>query len=155
SFSVKSCFILTLSGLFKQILSCQVTRQNSSLSYFKDVDFRNHIEPELAATKATWNGKKSYDCDTDRQIAVLAIVLKATFLTRSFLGCEVHFHDFSPIEAINSRLFLKFATFINIPVMTYIPNAYATVIKMRINFENKKSKLNLFGGCEVHFNSIE
>jgi hypothetical protein len=39
----------------------------------------------------------------------------------------LNYNDFSQIEALNSQLFLKLASKTNIPIMTYIPNAYATV----------------------------
>ncbi len=47
--------------------------------------------------------------------------------TQTSTAIYINYNDFSNIEALNSKLFLKFASFINMPVMTYIPNAYATV----------------------------
>jgi hypothetical protein len=40
----------------------------------------------------------------------------------------INYNDYSSTEALNSKIFLKFASGFNIPVMTFIPNAYQTVI---------------------------
>ncbi|RNA20685.1 hypothetical protein BpHYR1_016648 [Brachionus plicatilis] len=100
--------------------------------------------------KGNWSFNKyfyldSYTIIIHKNFNDIAQTICALLNTQSNTAIYINYNDFSPIEAINSRLFLKFATFINMPVMTYIPNAYATVKKMRINFKNKKSKLNLFG----------
>ena len=39
----------------------------------------------------------------------------------------INYNDYSSTEALNSKIFLKFANELNIPVMTFIPNAYQTV----------------------------
>jgi hypothetical protein len=46
--------------------------------------------------------------------------------TQSSTAIYLNYNDYSKIEATNSRLFLKFASYINMPVMSFIPNAYAT-----------------------------
>lgn len=47
--------------------------------------------------------------------------------TQSNTAIYINYNDYSNIEALNSRLFLKLASLINMPVMTHVPNAYSTV----------------------------
>ncbi len=39
----------------------------------------------------------------------------------------INYNDNAKLDELNSRLFLKFASLINLPVMAYLPNAYVTV----------------------------
>ena len=39
----------------------------------------------------------------------------------------INYSDNSKLDELNSRLFLRFANLINLPVMSYLPNAYITV----------------------------
>ena len=39
----------------------------------------------------------------------------------------LNYNDLTYAEALNSKIFLKHANFLNIPVLAYAPNAYATV----------------------------
>jgi hypothetical protein len=68
--------------------------------------------------------------------------------TQSNTAIYINYNDYSNIEALNSRLFLKLASLINIPVMTHVPNAYSTVnyfyIKSSIHIIAKNLTLNKF-----------
>ncbi len=47
--------------------------------------------------------------------------------SQSSTAIFINYNDNSKLDELNSRLFLKFADLINLPVMAYLPNAYATV----------------------------
>jgi hypothetical protein len=47
--------------------------------------------------------------------------------TQSNTAIYINYNDYSKIEELNSKLFLKYASFIKMPVMTFLPNSYATV----------------------------
>ena len=55
--------------------------------------------------------------------------------TQSNTAIYINYNDFTDIEALNSKLFLKYASFIKMPVMTFLPNSYATVSLELIQFK--------------------
>ena len=46
--------------------------------------------------------------------------------TQSNTAIYINYNDYAKIEELNSNLFLKYASFIQMPVMTFLPNSYAT-----------------------------
>jgi hypothetical protein len=46
----------------------------------------------------------------------------------------LNWNDFSSIEALSSKIFMKFAYEFSIPVITFVPNTYQTVSKKRASF---------------------
>ncbi|CAF0742170.1 unnamed protein product [Brachionus calyciflorus] len=100
--------------------------------YIRLRNFNVCIKKEMdRINKGTWSFTKyfyleSYTIIIHKNFHDIAETICALLNTQSNVAIYINYNDYSPIEAINSRLFLKFATFINMPVMTYIPNAYAT-----------------------------
>ena len=52
---------------------------------------------------------------------------------KSTIAIFINYNDFAPIQALNSKLLLKYLNEFNVPAMTFIPNAYQTVFKNLYN----------------------
>ena len=100
--------------------------------YIRLRNFNVCINKEMnRINKGSWSFTKHFYLDSytiiiDKNFHDLAETICTLLKTQSNTAIYINYNDHSNIEALNSRLFLKMASFINIPVMSYIPNAYAT-----------------------------
>ena len=126
----------------KQLINNQLIindKKNITIAFILPQDFirfrkfQSCITNQVAKiNKGNWSFSKNFYIDSytyaiNKNYNDIVETICTLLNTQSMTAIYINYNDYSNIEALNSRLFLKLASLINMPVITHVPNAYSTV----------------------------